>query len=376
MLFPDAGVGDAFSVRFTYDTDLRGTTRDIPGGTSTLYTGPDTNALTGMSLTIGGTTLTEPFSSDLRVTETLDINDSPDIDTTQDIFRVTSSFRTEDRGSFARVEVSFIDNTGTAFNSTALPGSIDIDDFSPNVAGLSVGIVDGQREMNGEFDFVTSLTGPITGQNAGGNPSPPAPPADPPNPPLQPDGPDDPDAPGNPDGPDGPGDPEPPLPPTPGDTQDNPILPNEIGEGGEYTFDGVPSGTWIDPPVADGFEYTLLTEGETFTSISGFPEGFLDGFNVSVDGELLGTFDAGDTYTFGDGVTSFVLDGINPDVLVGDPDAFPLRLTYSADFVDLMMRPVGVTNTDAPGNVIPTPAALPAGLMLMLALANRRRRAA
>ena len=73
----------------------------------------------------------------------------------------------------------------------------------------------------------------------------------------------------------------------PGDSQDNPLMPDNIDPDGTARFDDAPSGMWFDPPMVDGYEYQT-TDGSLFTSILAFPTGFSGPFEVVVDGPVTG----------------------------------------------------------------------------------------
>jgi hypothetical protein len=110
--------------------------------------------------------------------------------------------------------------------------------------------------------------------------------------------------------------------------------------GGTYTFTGAESGLWVDPPLTDGYRYTM-TGSSVFTSILDFPMGFDDTFEVYVGTSFLGNFGPGDSVDFtsfaGGGVSEFLVRGINPLVDVENPAGFPLRLAYNTPTADFVM---------------------------------------
>lgn len=165
-----------------------------------------------------------------------------------------------------------------------------------------------------------------------------------------------------------------------GSTQFAPVLPNIFGIA--FVFTNVPSGFMYDPPiVADagqtsvGFEFEMtprpvavglpsrvfpgitgeeMQEDATFTAITEFPQhiNLNNPFTVSVEGQLLGEFNPGDTVVFSDyadqlgdllvdgqGVTRFVIGGIEPGIDLEDPRVFPVRLEFSTDRASFEMRP-------------------------------------
>jgi len=128
-----------------------------------------------------------------------------------------------------------------------------------------------------------------------------------------------------------------------------PVLPTS-GQNGEWTFDnvrGAPGGIWIDPPLAEGFIYTI-SGGSLFTGVRDFPTGFNSQFEILVDGESLGLFSPGEEIDFGDGVSTFTLLGIDAPVDASDPTAFPLKVDFNTEFATISMSPV----------LIPVPAAI------------------
>jgi hypothetical protein len=160
--------------------------------------------------------------------------------------------------------------------------------------------------------------------------------------------------------------------PNDGGDQFSPILPRFVFIG-IFVFTNVPSGRWVDPPMADGFEYEMTArdvpvgtpsrvfpgmtgvgqaDDSVFTRISGFPIDVDadDTFVVSVDGIVLGEFSPGDTLRFSDyadalgdrlvdgGVRKFTISEINPAVNTRDPIAFPLQLDFNTNTASFEMR--------------------------------------
>lgn len=155
--------------------------------------------------------------------------------------------------------------------------------------------------------------------------------------------------------------------------QFNPTLPTFFVTG-IFTFRNVVSGRWVDPPMAEGFEYEMIprdvpigiasrvfpgmtgfeeAEDALFTAITGFPKAVDkdDRFTVVVEGKVLGEFGPGDTLNFsdyaeelgellvnGEGVTKFAIANIEPGVDSSDPRAFPVRLEYSTPTASFEMR--------------------------------------
>lgn len=126
-----------------------------------------------------------------------------------------------------------------------------------------------------------------------------------------------------------------------GNTANNPVLPNS-GANGFFRFFNVTSGQFMDPPIADGFEYTM-TSASNFTKI-GLPEGYGSNFTVIVGGNPVATgLGGGDAYTFaGPGVPSFSLIGLNPDVDAANPNAFPLYMEFDTPTASFDMSAIAV----------------------------------
>jgi hypothetical protein len=126
-----------------------------------------------------------------------------------------------------------------------------------------------------------------------------------------------------------------------GNTAGNPVLPNS-GSNGFFRFFNVNSGQFMDPPIADGFEYQM-TDGALFTKI-GLPTGYGNNFTVVVGGNPVATgLAGGDAYTFGGpGVPSFQLIGLNPDVDAANPDAFPLYMEFNQPTASFNMTAIVV----------------------------------
>lgn len=134
---------------------------------------------------------------------------------------------------------------------------------------------------------------------------------------------------------------------SPGSSQESPVLPDGMSDG-SFNFVGVVTGAWVDPPVAEGFRYTM-TSDSLFTQIEDFPTGFPTPFTVSVNGEVLGEFGPGDSVDFtqfpGGGVKEFTIGGLTPLVDPENPLAFPLKLAFDDDTADFTMS--AIVDSDA-----------------------------
>ncbi len=126
---------------------------------------------------------------------------------------------------------------------------------------------------------------------------------------------------------------------SPGSSESNPVLPDGM-EDGAFSFVGVVTGAWVDPPVAEGFRYTM-TSDSLFTEIQDFPTGFPNPFTVSVNGKELGEFGPGDSVDFtqfpGGGVKEFTITGLTPLVDPENPIAFPLQVGFDTETADFTM---------------------------------------
>ena len=137
-------------------------------------------------------------------------------------------------------------------------------------------------------------------------------------------------------------------------------------------MDGL-SHQWYDPVAADGYNF-VMTNDRLFTAIDSLP-GFLGSeLEVLVNGVSLGLFGAHDSLNFnellGQGVSSFSLRGIDPEVDGSDPLAFPIQLAFNRDGADFTMT--AVSNVAA----VPEPetyALMAVGLGLMGFVGRRRK---
>lgn len=112
-----------------------------------------------------------------------------------------------------------------------------------------------------------------------------------------------------------------------GTSQSNPVQPS-TKTAGKSDFSNVLSGSWTDPASVNALEYAT-TDGSLFTSIERFPTGFSGPFTLSANGTILGSFMAGDSYTFAyPGVNDFTISGILTDP-TSSPN-FPIQLSFNA----------------------------------------------
>lgn len=185
-----------------------------------------------------------------------------------------------------------LDNSGTAFNSQAIPNDIELSDF-PDLREILVGLKSGTFATSASIrGTITSIVGPTVAGD--------------------------------------------------GLTQNNPILP-DIQRPGDFTFIRVVGSRWIDPPLAEGYAYSMLSS-TLFTSILDFPTGFNAPFTVSVDGAVIGSYGPGESVDFtgfpDGGVPSFTVTGISPAVDPDDPAAFPLQVDFNTAQADFRMEAI------------------------------------
>lgn len=112
-----------------------------------------------------------------------------------------------------------------------------------------------------------------------------------------------------------------------GSTEDNPVLPEEIGPGGTLIFREVPSGLWYDPPFTSEIQYTITSPGDVFAEIMNFPSAFSDIW-VEADGVTYGPYNNGDNLVFPTPVTEFRIFDLHPEVDLQNPLAFPLQIRF------------------------------------------------
>lgn len=130
----------------------------------------------------------------------------------------------------------------------------------------------------------------------------------------------------------------------PGASQRNPRFPN----GGPWLFELAQTGWWFDPPLAQGYDFTMQNTSR-FTRIMTLPVG-IDGdglFEVLVGNQSLGQFAEGSSVDFTQlvdpaGVAAFRLVGIDPTVDSTDQAAFPIQLEFNTPTADFTMVPVKV----------------------------------
>lgn len=165
-----------------------------------------------------------------------------------------------------------------------------------------------------------------------------------------------------------------------GSSAESPLLPSDLGSGGEFVFEFVATpGTpvFIDPFIAVGYDYALTTPGNAFDSLI-LPNVGDGVFTVSGLDGMGGAFsdivNAGVPYSFAAGVTAFsvtdieVSAGLDPS----DPSAFVTGLTFvNPGAVSVSQTPVSVF-VSAPIPEPSTYALMALGLLGVAAVSRRR----
>lgn len=175
------------------------------------------------------------------------------------------------------------------------------------------------------------------------------------------------------------------VPPAPGSTESLPLLPDrtEIIDGVQvFSFDIPATYTpetviWIDPIIAVGYTYAV-TGAEFFSVTAPSLAAVADGdglYTLTVAGLGPISLASGASYSFGPGVTSFTLTGIDPTLGLdpSNPLAFVtgIALTNINGSATVTMTPITVETSP-----VPLPASLPlllAGLGGIAALRRLRR---
>ena len=148
----------------------------------------------------------------------------------------------------------------------------------------------------------------------------------------------------------------------PGMTQVVPILPF-VPAPGVFSFDAPTPRRWFDPPLATGFEISVL--GGDMISITA-PTGFSD-LKIVIGGVVVdGDFDGGETYTFAAGVHTFKVTGMSVDLASAAP--FPLFMDF-ASTVTSMTWTADISAVPEPSTYL-----MFAGGLAALSLLRRRRK--
>ncbi len=177
-----------------------------------------------------------------------------------------------------------------------------------------------------------------------------------------------------------------------GESEFDPLLPSNPPdpETGEFVIEipaGIPDDavTWIDPPIAVGYEYEIDTNAfDEIIAPSLATVADLDGYTITAGGVSV-ALAAGATLdlvaAFGSAVTAFSVTGIDPALMLdpANPLAFPLAVGFETVTGTMSVTVTPIVIDDDPMAPIP----LPAGLSLYLgalalgggAALRRRRRA-
>lgn len=109
--------------------------------------------------------------------------------------------------------------------------------------------------------------------------------------------------------------------------------------GSDYRFYNPITGQWYDPSGATAFRYAL--NGGDFTEVGAPPASFGFGpLEVVVGHTVVATLNPGDDYTFGAGISNFLLEGVTPPADPTNPSAFPTYLTFSGSPSQLTVTPL------------------------------------
>ena len=155
-----------------------------------------------------------------------------------------------------------------------------------------------------------------------------------------------------------------------GSTPDAPLLPTIVDDDGfHFTFSATLGQTvYIDPEVATGYEYRVLSGPNILSAIFPVIAGDADGYDIfSLTGTMLGSVLPGGTFNFGaGGVNGFRLGGIDigANLDPANTQAFVTGLTFAGTgTVNITQDPITVTV----GGTVPEPSS--ALLLLLGALA-------
>ncbi len=150
-----------------------------------------------------------------------------------------------------------------------------------------------------------------------------------------------------------------------GASEELPVTPaTQIGN--QFIYTDVPSGLFIGTPLEgneNALQYLIDPDSNAlFTKILELPIGFGSEFDISAEGEKLGTFLAGGAVDFldllGKGVSSFIISGINfgtPTIAnqfkalaVTDPNLFAVKLAFDQPSASLLVQQPGVPPQGVP----------------------------
>lgn len=145
-----------------------------------------------------------------------------------------------------------------------------------------------------------------------------------------------------------------------GQSADYPVLPSGTTTGVKQ-FTGAVSGQWFDPAAADGYSFTM-NGASLFTAIDALPQGFGDAFSITAGGTDLGTFASGESVSFGTGVSSFTITGIDPAAMLPSYSGFAVQLSFDTPTADFTM------------SAVPEPASMACVLLGSAAVLRRRPR--
>jgi hypothetical protein len=145
-----------FTGTFTYNPSATGVTTSYNGGTETLFS----NAYTGLTLTIGGSTVHETVPGTIALFNNL--TSSGGVSAGDDLlsFDPFGAGENPSSGTFTSysltpdfIYLSLVDSTGTAFSGTNLPAALNLAEFTSAVVGVDYGPLG-----SGNTDTISNLS--------------------------------------------------------------------------------------------------------------------------------------------------------------------------------------------------------------------------
>ncbi|HEY9695472.1 MAG TPA: choice-of-anchor L domain-containing protein [Oculatellaceae cyanobacterium] len=154
-----------------------------------------------------------------------------------------------------------------------------------------------------------------------------------------------------------------------GASEELPVTPTEQIDS-QFIYTDVPSGLFVGTPLEgneNALEYLINPDSNAlFTKILELPIGFGDQFDISAEGEELGTFLAGEAVDFlellGNGVSSFTIFGINSGtqtianqfqaLAVTDPNLFAVKLEFDQPSASFAVQQAATQDIPEPTSIL------------------------